>query len=159
MIVRYEFEKREKDTGDVFGRRGTRGASAWLREGGCDRREALRAKRARQAETAGPEPSGQTPRASGDATGKEQTAQSQADCRLVLYVAHKNISPKEAEAFSKLLAEMMRSMERLSWPEGALRNAALDHLAVPLYPECRVKNLSPRPATPYGSYSRKCVEG
>jgi hypothetical protein len=83
-------------------------------------------KGARQTETTGPEPGGPTPRASGDATGKEQEeAQSRADCRLVLYVAKKHMSPKEAEAFSKLLTEMMRSMESLSWPEGTLRNAAL----------------------------------
>jgi hypothetical protein len=31
---------------------------------------------------------------------------------------------------------MIRTMESLSWPEGTLRNAALDHLAVPRYPEC-----------------------
>jgi hypothetical protein len=73
-------------------------------------------KGARQAETTGPEPLGSTSRASGDARGKEQeeAAQSRADCRLVLYVAHKDMSPKEAEAFSKLLTEMIRSMESLS---------------------------------------------
>jgi hypothetical protein len=95
---------------------------------------------ARQAETTGPGPSGPTHAsrsASGAAAGKEQAALSRADCRLVLYVAHKNMSPKEAEAFSKLLTEMIRSMESLSWPEGALRNAALDHLAVPRYRECK----------------------
>ena len=99
-------------------------------------------KGASQAETTGPQPSGPTPRASGAATGKEQEeeALSRADCRLVLYVAHKDMSPKEAEAFSKLLTEMVRSMESLSWPEGTLRNAALDHLAVPRYPECKLKN-------------------
>lgn len=64
-------------------------------------------------------------------------AQSEADCRLVLYVANKNMSRKEAEAFSKLLTDMIRSMESLSWPVGALRNAALDHLAVPRYRECK----------------------
>jgi hypothetical protein len=55
----------------------------------------------------------------------------------VLYLADKNMSRKEAEAFSKLLTEMIRSMDSLSWGEGALRNAALDHLAVPRYPECK----------------------
>jgi hypothetical protein len=55
----------------------------------------------------------------------------------VLYVANKNMSPKEAETFSKLLTEMIGSMQSLSWPEATLRNAALDHLAVPRYRECK----------------------
>jgi hypothetical protein len=95
---------------------------------------------ARQAETTSPEPTAPTHSsrsASGSTSGKEQAAQSEADCRLVLYVANKNMSRKEAEAFSKLLTEMIRSMQSLSWPEGALRNAALDHLAVPRYGECK----------------------
>lgn len=90
----------------------------------------------REAQTTTSEPTVPT-RASGGATGEEQAAQSEADCRLVLYVAAKDMSRKEAEAFSKLLTEMMRSMESLSWPEGTLRNAALDHLAVPRYGECK----------------------
>ena len=97
-----------------------------------------------QPETTAPEPSakthasgGSSSSASGGTSGEERAAQSKADCRLVLYVANKNMSPKEAEAFSKLLAEMIRSMEGLSWSEGALRNAALDHLAVPRYRECK----------------------
>jgi hypothetical protein len=93
-----------------------------------------------QTETTAPEPTAST-HASGGASGgtssEEQAAQSEADCRLVLYVATKNMSRKEAEAFSKLLTEMIRSMEDLSWGEGALRNAALDHLAVPRYRECK----------------------
>ena len=75
--------------------------------------------------------------ASGGTSGEERAAQSKADCRLVLYVADKGMSRKEAEAFSKLLTDMIRSMQGLSWPEGALRNAALDHLAVPRYRECK----------------------
>jgi hypothetical protein len=55
----------------------------------------------------------------------------------VLYVANKNMNPKEAEAFSKLLTDMIRSMESLSWTGADLRNAALDHLAVPRYRECK----------------------
>ena len=89
-----------------------------------------------QTETTAPEPTAST-HASGGTSGEEQAAQSEADCRLVLYVAAKDMSRKEAEAFSKLLTEMMRSMESLSWPEGTLRNAALDHLAVPRYGECK----------------------
>ena len=98
-----------------------------------------------QPETTAPQPSAKTlasggasGSASGGTSGEERAAQSKADCRLVLYVADKGMSRKEAEAFSKLLAEMIRSMEGLSLPEGALRNAALDHLAVPRYPECKL---------------------
>ena len=97
-----------------------------------------------QAETTAPEPSAKTHASggasggtSGGTSGEDQAAQSEADCRLVLYVAKKNMSPKEAEAFSKLLTDMIRSMESLSWPVGKLRNAALDHLAVPRYRECK----------------------
>ena len=61
----------------------------------------------------------------------------------MLYVANKNMSPKEAEAFSKLLTDMIRSMESLSWSEGVLRNAALDHLAVPRYGECKPERSDP----------------
>jgi hypothetical protein len=93
---------------------------------------------ARQAETNTPEPSAPT-LASGDASGKEQAAQSEADCRLALYVADKNLSRKEATAFSGLLADMIRTMQVPSAPGGDLRNAALDHLAVPRYPECKVR--------------------
>jgi hypothetical protein len=93
-----------------------------------------------QTETTAPEPGAKTHASggtSGGTSGEEQAAQSEADCRLVLYVADKNMSRKEAEAFSKLLTDMIRSMESLSWSEGVLRNAALDHLAVPRYRECK----------------------
>jgi len=95
---------------------------------------------ARQAQTTTPEPTAPT-HASGSASGstsnEEQAAQAQADCRLALYVADKNMSPKEAEAFSELLADMTRTMESPSWTGGELRNTALDHLAVPRYRECK----------------------
>ena len=85
-----------------------------------------------QAETTASEPTDPT-RSSGSAaggvSGKEQAAQSEADCRLVLYVANENMSRKEAETFSELLADMIRTMESPSWTGGELRNAALDHLA------------------------------
>jgi hypothetical protein len=95
---------------------------------------------ARQAQTTTPEPTASTHSSRSDSrstSGEQQAAQSEADCRLVLYVANKNMSPKEAEAFSKLLTEMIGSMGSLSWPEGTLRNAALDHLAVPRYRKCK----------------------
>jgi predicted aminopeptidase len=72
-------------------------------------------------------------------SGKEQAAQSEADCRLVFYVAHEKLSRKEATAFSELLADMIRTMKSRSWTEGDLRNAALDHLAVPRYSECKAR--------------------
>lgn len=70
-------------------------------------------------------------------SAQEQAAESEADCRLVIYVAEQNMSRKEANAFSELLADMMRTMENLSLTAGSLRNAALDHLAVPRYRECK----------------------
>lgn len=75
--------------------------------------------------------------APGGVSAKEQAARSEADCRLVLYVAHEDMSKQEAKAFSELLADMIRTMESPSWTVGDLRNAALDHLAVPRYSECR----------------------
>jgi hypothetical protein len=92
-----------------------------------------------QAETTAPEPTDPT-RSSGSVSGKDRAAQSEADCRLVLYVANENLSRKEATAFSELLADMIRTMESPSWSGGDLRNAALDHLAVPRYPECKVRD-------------------
>jgi hypothetical protein len=61
----------------------------------------------------------------------------EADCRVAIYVAQEKMSRQKAQAFSELLGEMIRTMESLSWPEGILRNAALDHLGVPRYPECK----------------------
>ena len=110
---------------------------------GCEKRSSPAEKQAEregagQAEPTAPETSAPT-RASGGVSGKEQAAQSEADCRLVLYVAHEKMSRKEATAFSDLLADMIRTMETPSWTGGDLRNAALDHLAVPRYPECNVR--------------------
>jgi hypothetical protein len=92
----------------------------------------------RQAETNTPEPSTPT-HVAGEASGKEQAAQSKAHCRLALYVADKNMSQKEALTFWELLDDMIRTMQVPSWSGGDLRNAALDHLAVPRYPECKVR--------------------
>ena len=58
----------------------------------------------------------------------EQAAQAEADCRLALYVAEQNMSPKEANEFSDLLANMVETMKNLYSTEGSLRNNALDHL-------------------------------
>ena len=74
----------------------------------------------------------------GGSSGGEQAEQlSEADCRVAIYVAQKRMSRQKAHAFSNLLADMIRTMEGLGWPEGTLRNAALDHLGVPRYSECK----------------------
>jgi hypothetical protein len=91
-----------------------------------------------QAETTASEDTAPTS-APGGLSAKEQAARSEADCRLVLYVAHEDMSEQEAKAFSELLADMIRTMESPSWTVGDLRNAALDHLAVPRYSECKVR--------------------
>jgi hypothetical protein len=88
-----------------------------------------------------PAPDRTTPtRAAGGVSGEEQAALSEADCRLVIYVAQENMSRQEAKAFSELLADMIRTMENPSWSTGSLWNAALDHLGVPRYPECKQKH-------------------
>jgi hypothetical protein len=74
----------------------------------------------------------------GGSSSEEQAKQlSEAECRLAIYVAQEKMSRQKARAFSELLADMIRTMEGLSWPEGTLRNAALDHLGVARYPECK----------------------
>jgi hypothetical protein len=75
--------------------------------------------------------------ASAGISGEEQAAQSEADCRLVIYVAEEHMSRQKANAFAALLADMIRTMENPSWTAGPLRNTALDHLGVPRYPECK----------------------
>jgi hypothetical protein len=74
---------------------------------------------------------------SGTMSSEEQAARSEANCRIVIYVAQENMSRQKANAFSELLADMIRTMEDPSWSAGSLRNAALDHLGVPRYPECK----------------------
>jgi len=76
---------------------------------------------------------------SGGVSGEEQAAHSEADCRIATYVAQENMSQHKADAFSELLADMIRTMENPSWTAGSLRNTALDHLGVPRYPECKVR--------------------
>jgi hypothetical protein len=75
--------------------------------------------------------------ASAGISGEELAAQSEADCRLVIHVAQADMSRQKANAFSELLADMVRSMQNGSWTAGSLRNAALDHLGVARYPECK----------------------
>lgn len=69
-------------------------------------------------------------------SGQERAARAEADCRLATYVAKEGMSPQKADAFSELLADMIRTMEDPSWAVGSLRNAALDHLGVPRYRGC-----------------------
>jgi hypothetical protein len=71
------------------------------------------------------------------ASAEEQAAQAEADCRLAIYVAEQNMSPKEANAFSDLLANMVDTMKNLYSTEGSLRNNAIDHLGVLRYPDCK----------------------
>ena len=92
---------------------------------------------ARPAETTPRETTASEQPAPTRASGAERAARVEADCRLVLYVAKEDMTRKEAKAFSELLADMIRTMESPSWTVGDLRNAALDHLAVPRYPECK----------------------
>jgi hypothetical protein len=75
--------------------------------------------------------------APGKVSDEERAARSAADCRLAMHVAEEGMSPREADEFSKLLADMIRTMEDPSWAEGFLRNTALDHLGVARYPECK----------------------
>jgi len=84
-----------------------------------------------------PTPKPATSAEAGGMSAEEQAAQSEADCRLVIYVAQENMNRQKANAFSELLADMIRTMENPSWSTGSLRNAALDHLGVARYPECK----------------------
>ena len=56
----------------------------------------------------------------------------------MIYVVQENMSRQKANEFSELLANMIGTMKNLYSTEGYLRNAALDHLGVPRYPECKV---------------------
>jgi roadblock/LC7 domain-containing protein len=92
------------------------------------------------AEQTEPAPEPTTPTgASGGVSAEEQAAQSEADCRLVIYIAEENMTRQKANAFAELLADMIRTMEDPSWTVSSLRNTALDHLGVPRYPECKVR--------------------
>jgi hypothetical protein len=72
------------------------------------------------------------------ASAEEQAEESEADCRLVIYVAQEKMSRKQANAFSERVANMIGTMKTLYSTEDSLRNAALDHLGVLRYPECKV---------------------
>jgi hypothetical protein len=71
---------------------------------------------------------------------EEQAAQSEASCRLANYVANENLTVEQASALSGRVAEgtgrKMQADPSLS--AGHAKNAALDDLGVPRYPECKI---------------------
>jgi hypothetical protein len=72
---------------------------------------------------------------------EEQAAQSEASCRLANYVANENLTVEQASALSERVAERTdrRMQADPSLSAGRAKNAALDDLGVPRYPECEVK--------------------
>jgi hypothetical protein len=72
---------------------------------------------------------------------EEQAAQSEATCRLANYVANENLTVEQASALSERVAERTdrRMQADSSLSAGRAKNAALDDLGVPRYPECEVK--------------------
>jgi outer membrane biosynthesis protein TonB len=71
---------------------------------------------------------------------EEQAAQSEASCRLANYVANANLTVEQASALSERVAERTgrRMQANSSLSAGRAKNAALDDLGVPRYPECKM---------------------
>lgn len=71
---------------------------------------------------------------------EEQAAQSEASCRLANYVANANLSVQQASSLSERVADRTsREMQAdASLTAGRAKNAALDDLGVPRYPECKI---------------------
>jgi hypothetical protein len=72
---------------------------------------------------------------------EEQAAQSEASCRLANYVVNENLTVQQASALSERVAERTgRRMQTTdsSLSAGRAKNAALDDLGVPRYPECKM---------------------
>ena len=71
---------------------------------------------------------------------REQAAQSEANCRLANYVSNENMTQQQASALSKRVANRRgkKMQDDPSLSAGRAENAALDDLAVPRYPECKV---------------------
>jgi cytoskeletal protein RodZ len=71
---------------------------------------------------------------------EEQAAQSEASCRLANYVANANLTVEQASALSERVAERAgrRMQADSSLSAGRAKNAALDDLGVPRYPECKI---------------------
>jgi cytoskeletal protein RodZ len=72
---------------------------------------------------------------------EEQVAQSEASCRLANYVANANLTVEQASALSERVAERTdrRMQADSSLSAGRAKNAALDDLGVPRYPECNMR--------------------
>jgi hypothetical protein len=72
---------------------------------------------------------------------EEQAAQSEASCRLANYVANENLSVQQASSLSERVADRTsREMQAdASLTTGSAKNAALDDLGVPRYPECKME--------------------
>ena len=71
---------------------------------------------------------------------EEQAAQSEASCRLANYVANETLTVEQASALSERVAERTgrRMQADSSLSAGRAKNAALDDLGVPRYPECKI---------------------
>ena len=71
---------------------------------------------------------------------EEQAAQSEASCRLANYVANENLTVEQASALSERVAERAGRKVQAdpSLSAGRAKNAALDDLGVPRYPECKM---------------------
>jgi PBP1b-binding outer membrane lipoprotein LpoB len=71
---------------------------------------------------------------------EEQAAQSEATCRLANYAANANLTVEQSSALSERVAERTgrRMQADSSLSAGRAKNAALDDLGVPQYPECKM---------------------
>jgi hypothetical protein len=71
---------------------------------------------------------------------EEQAAQSEASCRLANYAANENLTVQQANALSERVADRTgRKMQTdSSLSAGRAKNAALEDLGVPRYPECKI---------------------
>jgi cytoskeletal protein RodZ len=98
-------------------------------------------KEADTSSVAQPTPEPTTPASTSSMPTEEQAAQSEATCRLANYVAKKNLTVQRASALSERVAERtakeMQADSSLS--AGRAKNAALDDLGVPRYPECKME--------------------
>jgi hypothetical protein len=97
-------------------------------------------KEAAKSTVAQPTPEPTTPSSTSSRPTEEQAAQSEATCRLANYVANENLSVQQASALSERVAERTdRKMQTdSSLSAGRAKNAALDDLGVPRYPECKM---------------------
>jgi small-conductance mechanosensitive channel len=87
-----------------------------------------------------PTPEPTTPSSTSSMPTEEQAAQSEASCRLANYVAKENLTVQQASSLLERVAERMdkKMQTDSSLSAGRAKNAALDDLGVPRYPECKV---------------------